>query len=248
MTGPDAPTDEEFEEQLRRALRRDAYSHPMPPETLMLERVQANLDRHPGRPLLAYAATAAAAVVFVVAVVTVGSRLTDPQVTGHGASPSESATQSVEPAEHSPPGVPTPTAVSPSASAGPGVSPAAPLPDLALFPHEPGSAELQARAVGVLAYDEAGCLVLQAVDSVTFYLAWPWPGTEWDVATGTVKVNGVAAQVGSLVALGGGSVSPAPPEDDWWVNPPADACWGEPFYLAFNIGEGIIDDGGGDGG
>lgn len=235
MTGPDALTDEEFEEQLRRALKRDAYSRPVPPQARLAERVQASLTTRRGSRMVAFAATAAAAVVFVAAGLGLASRLTGPDVIAQGTSPSQSPTRSAASASSAPSVGPNTTSAPPSATEEASASPSGPMPMLPLFAHEPGSVGFQARAVGVLAYDENRCLVLNTDWDVTFYLAWPWPGTEWDPLTGTVAVEGATAEVGSRVALGGGTISAPSSESESWVNPPADACWRASYYLVFVV-------------
>ena len=105
MHGPESPEDETFEQDLRLALKRDAYSSPMPDRAKLVEHASSSPIRWRGWHLAAVAGTAAAAVVVVVAGLGLSGRLPGWEVAAPGASPS-SATRA-SPTQPTPDATPT---------------------------------------------------------------------------------------------------------------------------------------------
>jgi hypothetical protein len=209
--------DDERDERLRAAVRRDAYSRPLLIDAGDLRaRMQERVRVRRVTTVIAFAATSLAAVALVWAVMNV----TPPADLGSTATPT-APTNSETSAE------PSRTAQTPSIP---------PLPDLPLFSRDPSGPALDARAEGTLAYDDNGCLVLVMDDAGgTLLLIWPYPGTTWAPEADTVTVDDVDATVGTHIAVGGGGGTSATATEEEWLNPPWQGCWRPERYLVFSM-------------
>jgi len=82
------------------------------------------------------------------------------------------------------------------------------------------------------------CLVIVDGTGAVRTVAWPTPGTEWNVLTQSVELNGVAAPVGATVTLTGGEIlKPREVTDDLaaWPRPPLPDCLNNPIWLASQL-------------
>lgn len=95
-----------------------------------------------------------------------------------------------------------------------------------------GQGSEQALHTGRLAVlDECLVIIDEAGDAYT--VAWPSPFSQWDPLTRTITIRGVRARLGATVSLDGGEGQPN--EETAWVNPPAAACFENPFWFAGNM-------------